>query len=306
MKDFRVANLHTFPVQVNTARREVRVYTNIEVDIRYEGVDTRNSLPHWPTRISENFLPWYRLFLDWEENEIDEYELYRGDVFVVMRNHDALMDLMEPWIEWKRQKGFELNFLTDDDVAWNSGSIRNELINRYNNSENYPDYVVIVGDATGTWSVPASSGYGDVGYGRLAGDDNLIDLMVGRISVESASDVSAYVNKVLSYESEPYIDDTDWYKRAHIAVSSTSSGIHTVFTLRYHRRAMFEIGYTQVDTAFISPWGPQNNRDAVNALSIQKINAGVSFYGSRGYVGAGLNTTQISNLTNTNLSLIHI
>lgn len=138
MKDFRVSNLHTFPVQVNTARREVRVYSNIEVSLHFEGEDARNQLSSWPTRISEAFLPWYRQLLDWDDAELDQYELYRGQVLVVMRDHDALLELFSPWLEWKRQKGFELNILTDDDVAWTSNAIKDELVERYENSDPPP------------------------------------------------------------------------------------------------------------------------------------------------------------------------
>ncbi len=293
LHDFRVSNVLTYPVQVNTATGEVRVYSNIQLEVRFEGVDERNALRDEPTRISRAYLPWYRQFADWNENELDEYELYRGTVQVVMRNNNQLRAALEPWIEWKEQKGWILEYITDSDVNWNSAAIRSEIIDRYDDTNSGVDYIVIVGDNGGLFSTPAGAGHGDHYYGRMNNDD-LMDVAVGRISVEDLTDVRTYVNKVLSYEKNPDLDNTGWYHRGQVAVASTSSGISTVFVERYHRHAMLNIGYTQVDTAWVSPWGNGN----VNNRSIDRFNNGISFYSCRGYISAGLSTNQIDNLNN--------
>ncbi len=290
--DFRVSNLTTFPVQVNTARREVRVYSNIRVNIRFEGTDMRNALSHWPTRISEAFLPAYRLIMDWDENELDEYELYRGHVQVVMRDDDALWTAMADWFEWKRQRGWVLDFLTDDDVNWTYSNIQNELEDRYEDADPKFDYVVIIGDDTGSFSVPpgSGSGYGagDQPYSELAGNDNLSDVGVGRISVASISDIQKYVAKVFNYEKEPYMDETDWYLRGMVNRSDSHAGVSKIMMLRYFRHAMLDLGYTQVDTSW----------NQGNGAATTRINNGVSFYGARGYLGTGLSCSDINNLNN--------
>ncbi len=297
MRAFRVCNLVTYPVQVNPARREVRVYHNLDVDIRYEGTDNRNTIPQWPTKLSKNFLPFYRLLLDWDEDELDQYELYRGSVQLVMRNNDTIEEYMEDWIEWKMQKGWEIDVLSDDNAYMGSAyTIKEVLQTRWDNSEEKFDYIVIVGDATNyNWRVPPSEGYGDYMYACLSGDDIMIDCGIGRISVETVVELATYVNKVICYERDPYMDDdTEWYTRAQIAVASNESGIGTVYTGRYQRRIMLQAGYTQVDTAWVSPWGSGN----VNNRSIQRINEGVSFYGCRGFINCGLSTEQIEDLQN--------
>jgi len=293
--DFRVTNLITYPVQVNTARREVRVYHNLEVEIRFEGVDERNTIDHAPTQISEAKLPLYRMFLDWDDSELDEYKLYRGGVQVVMRDSQQLMNLMQPWFEWKLQRGWEIELLTDDDVAWNNNAIKSELEDRYEDAETPFDYVVIVGDNQGPYSVHAGSGtgtyQGDNPYSLLAGNDQLSDVGVGRISIQNDNQLRAYVNKVLAYERDPDLDNTDWYLKGMVNNSSSHGGVTKRLMLRYVRHAMLDIGYTQVDTTW--------NRGANgNTFAIQRINAGVSLYAARGYISSGLNTGQIANLDN--------
>ncbi len=290
--DFRVSNLVTYPVQVNTARREVRVYSNIEVDIRYEGVDDRNTIPNWPTEISEAFLPAYRLLMDWDDDELDEYILYRGHVQVVMRDDDVLWAALGDWLEWKRQRGWVLDFLTDEDVpSWTSYNIDNELEDRYETASPKFDYVAIIGDESGSFSVPPGvGGYGggDQIYSELAGDDILADVGVGRISVENVQQLNNYVAKIFNYERTPYMEDTAWYLRGMVNRSDGCSGVSKIMSLRYYRHALFDLGYTQVDTSF----------GIGNSIAITRINNGVSFYGARGVQGTGLQIGNINSLSN--------
>ncbi|MDP8286757.1 MAG: carboxypeptidase regulatory-like domain-containing protein, partial [Candidatus Electryonea clarkiae] len=125
-------------------------------------------------------------------------------------------------------------------------------------------------------------------YSCVAGNDNLVDVGLGRISVQVDSQLVTYINKVLAYERDPDLDNTDWYLRGMLNKSDNHPGNSKVQTLRYVRRCMFDIGYTQVDTSFTPG----------NALAIEKIEDGVSLYCHRGYISSGLNAGQIRNLQN--------
>lgn len=292
--DFRVANLITHPVQVNTARREARIYSRIQVDISFEGVDDRNTLEYWPTEISKTFVPWYRMmFMDWNDNELDEYTLYQGSVLVVVKEDLLNNDHFQPWIEWKLQRGWELDFITDDDINFSNTNIRNELRARYAAAEHKPDYVVVCGDDQGPWSVPASesgNGAGDQQYATLLGNDNLADVGVGRISVQNNTQLQTVVNKIISYERDVDFDNTDWYRKGVLTRSDTHAGISKVILLRYMLHGLQNIGYTEVDTSWAGP--------AANQVAINAINEGVSFYSQRGYINSGLNGNQINGLNN--------
>ncbi|MCB2210913.1 T9SS type A sorting domain-containing protein [bacterium] len=285
---FRIANLVTYPVQVNPYLNEVRVYSDIQVDIQYGG-EGINELDSYPTRLSKTYLSFYEQFLDWDSNELDDFEVYRGGVQVVCKE-TAKTQLAE-WIEWKRQKGYKLEFITDAGTAWSSSSIKAELQSRWDSSDEKFDWVVIVGDNGGIYSTPPGSGYGDHYYVKLEGNDELPEAGVGRISVESQTDLIAYKNKVMFYERDPYMDETGWYKRGMVAAGSASSGVSTIYLGRYARHAMLDIGYTQVDTAWYTQGG-------VNNASILAINAGVTFYNYRGYINTGLDPSEIFALTN--------
>ncbi len=291
--DFRVATLTTQPVQVNPARNEVRVYRQLDVAVRFNGNDFRNSIPAQPTRISRTFLSFYRDFLDWDDSELDEFEYYQGNVQVVLNNSDVQLEAFQNWSEWKREKGWDLELLTPDDVpTWGHEAIRAELIERYENAEEPFDFVVIFGDDQGVFSVPPSNGSGwgagDVHYGRLAGDDWLVDVAVGRLSAENVTDAQIVVSKCLHYEQSPYLEETDWYLRGMVNCSDDHPGQSKIWTLRYWRHAMLALGYTQVDTSW----------HQYNVPSVTAINNGVSVYSHRGYIGTGIQVNQINSLTN--------
>ncbi|MDP8207958.1 MAG: C25 family cysteine peptidase [Candidatus Electryonea clarkiae] len=302
-RDFRVSNLLTYPVQVNTARREVRVYSRIEVDIAYEFTDDPNANTQYPTAISRTFLPWYRRFLDWDENELNDYTLYRGGVQVIMRDDELLFDALEPWIEWKLQKGWELEFLTDSDVQFNPPQIQNELRVRYNESETKFDFVVIIGDNEGIFSVPvgikpipdADGNVGDYYYSLMNPEDQFQDVIVGRISVMNVLDVNKYVAKVLSYERDPYMEDTDWYLNGACLAVTSYSGVSTANTAYYVEQELYDIGYDTVGTEVGYSIEPARSN------TINNLNDGVSYYHCRTAQAYGLSAAQIHNLTNNNM-----
>ncbi len=299
--DFQVASLQLFPVQVNRNTGEVRIIESLELDLQFSGSNNTDGLPGYPGRISRSFLPLYQTFLDWDENELDDYELYHGNVQVIVRNDEILLDQFEPWFEWKRQKGWNLTLLTEDDVpAWTRSNIRNELISRYEEADPKFDYVVVIGDATGPFSVPSGSigmlgnyGAGDFGYSTLNGNDQLPDVHIGRISVETIQQAASYVNKVLNYEKNPDPENNGWYNRGMVAAGSEDSGITTIYQGRYTRELMLENGYTQVDTAWYND-GLGDVRDRC----ITAINNGVNTYLYRGLVGLGMQVQDIYTLEN--------
>ncbi len=290
-RDFRVVTLATNPVQVNPARGQVRVYSDIELSLQYTAGDGVNELHRQPTALSELFIPFYRDMLDWETNELDDYQIMPGKVQVVTKN--SALPVLADWVEWKEKKGWTLEFLTESDASWNANSIRNELIDRYQSMEDPFDYIVVIGDASGSYATPGAEYYGDHMYGCLDGDDWLQEATVGRISVESTADLVEYTTRAITYESEPYMDETDWFTHGVVACGSNYSGLSTILLNRYARHRMLEIGYTQVDTAWYN-----DGQGDVNSRVVDFLSEGASIYSYRGYLGTGLSCGEINSVNN--------
>jgi len=211
----------------------------------------------------------------------------------VVAKNSALAQMTE-WIEWKRQKGYKLEFITETVTTWTSGGIRSELQSRWDSSEYKFDWVVIVGDIGGAYATPPGIGVGDHRYIKLDGDDEFPEAGVGRISVDTELELMAYQSKVFSYERDPFMDDTSWYLRGALGAGAHNSGVSTIYLGRYARHAMLDLSYTQVDTA----WYTQGNSTWVNAQNQQSVENGVSFFSYRGYVNTGMDNQTIMNLTN--------
>ena len=82
------------------------------------------------------------------------------------------------------------------------------------------------------------------------------------------------VAKIVGYESNPYLSDPDWYRRACLIGDPSSSGISCVQVMQWIKTRLREIGYTQIDTVFCGNFVSQMTT---------ALNRGDSIFGYRGY-----------------------
>ncbi|MBZ0264915.1 carboxypeptidase regulatory-like domain-containing protein, partial [bacterium] len=303
MHDFRIGSISFQPVQVNTARYEVRVTESLEIRISWTDEDQGAVLPEEPTKISEHFLPYYRDMLGIDDNELDEYELYRGTVQVVTHTDEELMPHLRPWLEWKRQKGFEIELISEEDADLTSPEdIRRELRERWQESEVKFDYIVMIGDGQGPFTIPPGinpNGNPPIGdntdyYYTLMTLDDLEDVLIGRISISNLQDMAKYSAKVIDYELYPHMENTEWYTHGVLNAVTHYSGISCIMINRYWRNEMLRIGYTHFDSLYAD--GPGDRNIIINAL-----NEGASIYSFRGGVGDDLGPNRINSLQNDHM-----
>ena len=193
----------------------------------------------------------------------------------------------QQWVAWKRQKGHYVKVVGENDLtAWTTTTIRNEIINQYQNSTRPPHYVALMGDTGGTYAIPTHSSQYDHYYAAIAGGDILADVVVGRISVESATQLATVLNKITGYEQSPYLDNTSWLRRSSWLTGSGHCGESMSQLARdFAFQLITERGYTQIDTAFCA-----NSPSYV----YNWFNQGISHYNYRGWIGMeGLSISQL-------------
>ncbi len=195
------------------------------------------------------------------------------------------------WLNWKRRKGHHVTVVSESDVSFTTTGIRNEIIAQYQNSDFPPHYVALVGDVEGTYSIPTHSSQYDHYYATIAGNDILADVVVGRISVETATELATVLNKVVYYESTPLNVSTSWMQRASFLTGTGHCGESmSQLSRSIGFQLMEEKGYTQIDTAFCA-----NSPSYV----YNWMNQGISFYNYRGWIGMeGLSQTTLMGMTN--------
>lgn len=210
---------------------------------------------------------------------------------VIAKNTLTQQSSFQTWLNWKLAKGHHVTVLTDSDIgSWSSSGIRSAILDQYTNSAYPPHYVALFGDTEGTYALPTHNSQYDHYYATIAGNDILADVVVGRISVENATDLASVLNKIVSYERTPYLAETDWLQRASFL---TGTGHCGVSMSQLSRSIAFDLveerGYTQIDTAFCA-----NSPNYVYGW----FNQGISFYNYRGWIGMeGLSNTQLENLS---------
>ncbi len=198
--------------------------------------------------------------------------------YLVVANQDAQNQLaLQEWLAWKRQKGHHVTLVSENETAFTYSAIRERILDEYLNSPYPPYYVLLVGDVTGPYAIPAQYPTYDHGYVCLLGNDVMADFAIGRVSVETATSLATVFNKIVAYERNPFVESTDWMQRASFITGSNHCGISMSQLCRSVAfQLVGEKGYTQVDTVFCGP-SP--------AYVYDWYNQGISFHTYRGWFG---------------------
>lgn len=164
---------------------------------------------------------------------------------------DDLNSALQPLLDHRAAEGFRVATVQVQDIynQWSHGridplAIRSFLHYAYFNWATPPAYVLLVGDGHYDYNrvttqslpllLPPYLAYVDPWWGEVPTDnlyvsvdslgDYLPDMAVGRLPVNTASDVTELVNKILTYESATSNPDGTWQQRAvYVAGSCVDS-----------------------------------------------------------------------------------
>ncbi|RLC51536.1 MAG: hypothetical protein DRI23_04810 [Candidatus Cloacimonadota bacterium] len=299
-RDIRLVSVTVNPFQYDPASRELKVYHDISVtintDTSSQGINPKLS----SRKLSRSFEPLYKAVIEnYDEIVRNTDDIYQEPCYLLIYRDDNTAQTYLEYIEdWKVRKGFEFHLVSSAETGTSTGSIKNYIQNAYDTWENPPEFVAIAGDVSGTYGLPTFfenfSGYGGEGdhpYSQLEGNDILADVIIGRLSFETITHLQIIVSKILNYEREPYLGNTDWYEQAVMAGDPSSSGPSCVFTKQAIKEMM---EYYVPDFEFSEAYSGGYSSTMTSAL-----NAGVSYLNYRGYIGmSGFDNSSINGLNN--------
>ena len=293
-RDVRGQNMVVTPYLYNPVTKTLRVYTHFVLKMNNIGRDDRN--------IIENRAK--SMVLDREFNNVYEsrYINYKesmtrytaiadnGEMLIIC--HDAFMTAMEPFVAWKKQIGRPTTMVGTSTTGTTATAIKSYIETYYASHPNLTD-ILLVGDVAQIPGVYISagsgnngySGYGDVQYGQLAGNDYYNEVIVGRFCCETVDQVTNHVNKVLNYERD--LDETATWLSVGEGVSKNegAGGGHYGEADYVHidnvRTDLLNYNYTEVHRDYQGVTGVTASASTVS----QHINAGVSIinYCNHGY-----------------------
>ena len=208
MRGIRVGSLVINPVSYNPVSNTLRVFNNIEVEVSFDGADYAETERMLLSTYSPYFDIVYKQMFNYRQI-LDVYtdhpDLMAYPVRMIVIAPENYLTALQPWLNWKTQKGFYLNVVTTAQAGGNYNAIQSYVQNLYNTGVNQgatPTFLVLVGDTgqiPGKTSGNATNKVTDLYYGSVD-NDYFPDMFYSRMSAESADQVTAIVNKILQYE----------------------------------------------------------------------------------------------------------
>ena len=300
MRDYRgsVVDLNAF--QYNPITRTLRVYTSITVEVKNVGRGMVNVLTNTDNKIVPVFDRMYqRHFINYDQM-VSKYDMIyeEGDLLVIC--YAPFMATMQPYVDWKNQKGIKTTMVSVLDIG-NTSSAINAYIEDYFDTTNLA-YVLLVGDAAQVATPISYSGAADPTYCQILGSDDYVDIIIGRFSAETVDQCATQVERTLTYEQNP--PDGDWFHKG-FGIGSTQGSTQGHFGevdsthMNYIRNDLLAFTYTDVDKLY-EPY-------VTSTMVGNAVNEGRSFgnycgHGSTtAWSSSGFSNTDVNNLVNDNM-----
>ncbi len=215
MRGIRVGSLVINPVSYNPVSNTLRVFNDIEVEVSFDGADHAETERMLLSTYSPYFNDVYRQMFNYRQIMdvyTDHPDLMAYPVHMVVIAPQNYLTALEPWINWKTQKGFYMNVVTKEQAGSNYNAIRSYVQNLYNTGVSQgatPTFLVLVGDVA---QIPNTTGnqtqkVTDLYYGSVD-NDYFPDMFYSRMSAENTSQLTAIINKILQYEQYTMPDPT--------------------------------------------------------------------------------------------------
>ncbi len=301
-RDFRGTNVMIRPFTYNHIQGILKVCTRMTVRISYAGEDDRNVLTVGRNTMNTFFKPLYeRHFLNFAHTS----GRLVGDVGrMIVICADALATEAMNYVIWKNKKGIPADLVPISSIGNNSTAILNYIQGQYNYGL---AFVQIVGDAEQVATMIHNTGESDPSYALLAGSDSYPDIIVGRFSASTVTELETQIDRTIYYERD--LNSGEWLHKGTGIASDEGAGIGwNGLKDRDHmdvmRTRLLSFNYTLIDQIY----DPGATAAAVTTALNQ--GRGILNYCGHGSTGgwatSGFGITQVNALVNDNmLPFIH-
>ena len=297
-----ILSLDVVPFLYDRNSKSLEVFQEIEISI--EEVGYKENYISKNQKRSRTFQNIYNnLILDtFDDREID---FQNPSILYICGGSSIDYTYLDFLVDWKRKQGFEVTTVDLTEVGGNSTTyVKNYIQNAYDNWENPPEFINLIGDASGGGSVPSVPTYnigegggwsgvyaeGDLPYVLLEGDDILADAAIGRISVRSENEFSVVASKIIGYEK--LYAGPEWIESVALVGDPYDSGISTVITNEYIAQIMDNYGMEDINEQY-------SGSNTFDDFMRDQLNSGVSYLNYRGFYGfSGFDDNDVNSLSN--------
>ncbi len=301
MRDFHGVTLQVFPFDYNPVQHQLKVYHSLTVRVNYNA-------PYTVQRARKNCIEfnevYQNFFLNYERSRYTTI-VETGEILIITPSQ--FVDAMQPYVTWKIKNGYPTTMVTLEEVGNSNTAVKNYITNFYN--QHNLAFVVIVGDGNLFPYFTKNNEVSDNFYTEIVGDDEVPDIILGKISAENATHVTTQVNKFIQYEENPAVT-THFDKFLGIA-SSEGPGEDNEYDYQHIRNIDNKLQAFTYTSGYELFEGSQGGLDASGNPTASNVstalNAGVGIitycgHGSETSWGTtGFSNSNINNLTNHNM-----
>jgi uncharacterized repeat protein (TIGR01451 family) len=295
IRDYRGITVYMKPFVYYPATKTLRIYTRMLLSVTNSGTDNVNIMATPKSSGSMWFDNIYQgLFLNYNQAKYPVLE-EQGRILIV--TNSMFNTSLQPYIEWKRQKGFVVNVVDIAAVGPTATQLKTYIQSQYD-LNNGLMFVQIMGDHAQVPSLTSGGGASDPSFALLAGADSYPDIFVGRFSAQTVAELDTQILRSVQYERDMQVDNP-WLANAMGIASNEGGGsqgdmgesdqVH----MELIRTDLLGYGYNTVDQVYQA-------LGATIAMVSNGLNAGRGFVN---YVGHGSDTSwSTTGFSNTNVN----
>ena len=183
----------------------------------------------------------------------------RGSYLIIVP--DGIMNYLGDFVAFKNSQGFDVDVIPLSEAGESADAIKITIANKLA-EDPMLEYVLLIGDVDGFAEFPSfyygpENDVSDQKYTHILGNDNIPDVFIGRLSIDSLSDFAVVLAKTIKYTRDPLAFNSDWLDRGLIVAGNYSNTypipITPKWTSYWLRDELLDYGYSQVDTIFYPP-----------------------------------------------------
>lgn len=309
MRGVQIGRLSIHPIRYNPVKNILKVYNNliVEIEFRHANLVKTNAIKQ------QYFSPFFNSSLKKLANytPCDQKDIItQYPIKYVIVSHPMFQATLQPFIQWKTQKGFQvIEAYTDNPSVGNTtSSIKNYLQNLYNTGtaqDPAPTFILFVGALA---QMPSFSGLAgthvtDLYYCEYDGTgDYFPDAYYGRFSATSIAELQPQIDKTLEYEQ--YLMPDPSFLNEVVMIAGVDAGfapIHGNGQINYGTSMYFNAAHGLLSHTYLYP-GTENS--AVAGQIINDVAKGVGFVnytahgGPDGWSDPGFSIADVATLIN--------
>jgi hypothetical protein len=203
MRGVRVGQMSIEPVSYDPINNKIRVFNDIEVEVSFNGADSRAT----EDLLVKTYSPYFTNIYDQLFNgravrdTYDEHpDLWTAPVKMLVIANRMFENCIQNWVAWKTLKGIYVDVNYTDVIGTTAEEIQSFIREKY--AQDAPTFLMIMGDQDQV----APSGIGsktgcvtDLLYSSVD-DDQFPDMFHSRLSAETVAEMTAILNKGMEYE----------------------------------------------------------------------------------------------------------